>query len=193
VGETFEEQVRASLEGRRFDEAAAATIRGYGPEILGYLTSVLRDGDDADDAFAQFAENLWATLHQFRGECSLRAWCYRLAWHEAAHVLREPYRRRRALLPTSEAQRLAQSVRSSTPLDQGSAAREWLERVRASLTAADHTLLVLRFDRDLSWREVAEVLATDGEPLDEPVVRKRYQRLKDRLRELAVEEGLIPE
>jgi RNA polymerase sigma-70 factor (ECF subfamily) len=35
------------------------------------------------------------------------------------------------------------------------------------------------------------VLAGDGEAVDEPALRKRFERLKDRLARMAREEGLL--
>lgn len=63
----------------------------------------------------------------------------------------------------------------------------------------DQTLLILRVDRGLSWRDLALVMS-DGEvgSLSETElgsmerrVRQRFKRLKDRLRELAREDGLL--
>jgi RNA polymerase sigma-70 factor (ECF subfamily) len=52
-------------------------------------------------------------------------------------------------------------------------------------------MIILRFDRGLSWTEVAQVLAAGGAPVDEAALRKRFERLKKRLRELAIAEGLL--
>jgi hypothetical protein len=46
-------------------------------------------------------------------------------------------------------------------------------------------------DRDLSWSEVAEVMSTPEEPLDSRTAAKRFQRVKDKLRQLAEDAGLL--
>src|SRR5574340_434197 len=74
--------------------AAEVVMRDLGPQILGYLTSVLRNDADAGEVFSQFAEDLWRGLPGLRGDCPLRVWAYRLAWHAAARPLRDPYRAR---------------------------------------------------------------------------------------------------
>src|ERR671928_150340 len=70
------------------DVAAAATeaLRALGPEILRFLRSVLRDEEDAADAFSHFAENLWKGLPSFRGQASLRTWAFRIAWNSAMNL-----------------------------------------------------------------------------------------------------------
>ena len=170
------------------DAAATAAIEGYGAAVFGYLRSLL-DEDDARDVYAQWAEDLWRGLAGFRREASLRAWSYRLAWHAACRLHRDPFRARGTRLPTSAASRLAASVAAST-VATGSR-RAGLDRLRAQLPPEDRTLLTLRLDRELEWDEVAEVLSAQGEPVTAAALRKRFERLKERLRELAREEGLL--
>jgi RNA polymerase sigma-70 factor, ECF subfamily len=169
------------------DAAATAAIEGYGPGIYGYLCSLL-DEDDARDAFSLFAEDLWRGLDGFRRESSVRAWAYRLAWHAAARFSRETWRKRRERLPSSAASRLAASVASASALG---GRRDRLAQLRAQLTPEERTLLVLRVDRELEWEEVAEVLRADGVDVSTAALRKRFERLKERLAELARAQGLL--
>lgn len=187
--DALEPRVLALLDAGDAGAAATAAIEGYGAAVHGYLRSILDDPDDAADAYAVWAEDLWRGLPGFRRECSLRAWAYRLAWHAACRLRRDPFRARGARLPTSAASRLAASVAAST-IATGSR-RAGLERLRARLPAEDRTLLTLRVDRELEWDEVAAVLSAEGEPVSAPALRKRFERLKVRLRELAREEGLL--
>lgn len=80
-----------------------------------------------------------------------------------------------------------------------------LQALRDSLPEEDRMLLVLRVDRGLAWNELARILAEgepgeldDGPQLDALALtreaarlRKRFQLVKDRLRELARKEGLL--
>jgi RNA polymerase sigma-70 factor (ECF subfamily) len=51
---------------------------------------------------------------------------------------------------------------------------------------------VLRVDRGLAWGEVALVLGDErGVPVEESALRKRFERLKEKLAERARLEGLI--
>jgi RNA polymerase sigma-70 factor (ECF subfamily) len=178
----------------RGDHAGAATVvvREYGSQLLGYLCSVLRSEADASEVFSMFSEDLWRGLAGFRRECPLRVWCYRLAWHAAARFLRDPYRGRGRRLETNELSRLVEEVRSSVFLGRDQARQATLDRLRAGLTPDERTLLVLRLDRGLAWAEVALVLSEEhGAPVDEPALRKRFERLKDKLAQRAREEGLL--
>ena len=188
---SLDDRVKALLAEGRQGDAAAEALKALGPQVLGYLAAVLRSEADAHEVFSQFAEDLWKGLPGFRGEASLRAWAYRVAWHASARWLRDPYRQRGRRLETSEASRLADQVRSSIGTADGWRA-ERMAQLRQALTPEEQTLLILRVDRGLSWHDVALVLAAEGgEPASEPALRKRFERLKEKLGRVARDEGLI--
>ena len=189
--EAVEAEIADLLESNDLPSAAAAILREYGPAILAYLASLARDEDRADDAFSQFCEDLWRGLPGFRRDASVRTWVYKLAWHAWLRNEREPYRRRGRQLATEEMSRLAAEVRSTTALHLRSEAKDAVARLREQLTPAEQSLLVLRIDRGLSWSDVASVMSTPEEDLDAQTVAKRFQRVKDRLRKLAEDAGLL--
>ena len=62
--------------------------------------------------------------------------------------------------------------------------------IRSSLDEEDQTLLVLRVDRELAWRDIAIVLLGEEAPADDVTrkaasLRKQFERVKVQLRELA--------
>jgi RNA polymerase sigma-70 factor (ECF subfamily) len=170
--------------------AATEAIRALGPRILGYLHSILRDESDAGEAFSIFAESLWRGLPGFRGECAFRTWAYKLAWNAALRLRDDAYRRRGRRLGSTEASRLADEVRTRSEVrrERQSAA---LEKLRADLSPEEQSLLVLRIDQELPWEDVAVVLSGPGEPVAPAMLRKRFERLKERLARRAREEGLV--
>jgi hypothetical protein len=46
-------------------------------------------------------------------------------------------------------------------------------------------------DQGFSWDEIAEVFAEEGEAIEPAALRKRFERLKERLTILAREQGLV--
>jgi len=189
----LEGRIRLALLRRDLDAACSEAMRGYGPQILSYLRAVVRDPEGADEVFSQFCEDVWRGLAGFRGESSVRVWAYKLAWHAASRYARDPYRRRRQRLGTTLASRLAESVMSTADLRVEKRAGE-MEKLRELLAPEERALLVLRVDRELSWREVAQALASDEGPdaPDEAALRQRFRRLREKLARLAREEGLLP-
>lgn len=181
-------KVREALAAGDVEGAATLALRAHGPAVHGYLRSLL-DPDDAEDVFAAFAEQLWRGLPRFRGDCSLRAWAFRVAWSAVARFHRDPYRRRGQRLATSAASRLAASIPATASRLGGR--REAFRALQAELSPRDQTLLVLRAGKELEWEEVAMVLSRSGERVASPALRKRYERLKRRLVERAREKGLV--
>jgi RNA polymerase sigma-70 factor (ECF subfamily) len=181
--------IRAKIQRGETEPAATQVVEALGPSIFGYLCS-LHEEDDAKDVFSTWAEDLWRGLGSFRFESALRTWAYRLAWHASCRYRRDAFRRRRDHMPTSAASRIAASVATKSGMAPGSR-RERLQRLRAALTADEQSLLVLRVDRELEWDEIAAILSEEGEPVSSPALRKRFERLKEKLAELAKTERLI--
>jgi RNA polymerase sigma-70 factor, ECF subfamily len=189
--EALEAEIARLLEASDLTSAAAAIMGGYGPAILGYLAALARDEDRADDVFSQFCEDLWRGLPAFRRDASVRTWVYKLAWHAWLRNERDAYRRHASPLVTEEMSRLAAAVRSTTALHLRTEAKDAVARLREQLAPDEQSLLVLRIDRGLSWSEVASVMSTPEEHLDPQTVAKRFQRVKERLRKLAEDAGLL--
>jgi RNA polymerase sigma-70 factor (ECF subfamily) len=185
----LDEEVVALLARGELEPALERVLRAHGPGVLGYLENVLGDPDDARDVLQKVAEDLWEWLPSYRGG-SLRAACYRIARHGAARFRREAWRRRRERMRTTMASRIAASVMSPESRF-AMKPKDRLERLRAALDPDERTLLILRLDRELSWSEVAEVLSEEGDPVDSAAVRKRFERVKEKLAKLAKAQGLI--
>ena len=172
-----------------------AAIHGYGPELYSFLAALARDPDHASDVFGATCERLWRHLPAFRWESSFRVWAYTVARNEFLRATREVARARRQV-PVSEIQSIQQAVehvRSVTAAHLRSEVKDAFARIREGLDPDDHMLLGLRVDRKMAWNDIARVLgASDAEVTREAAaLRKRYERLKKRLRELA--RGAIPE
>ena len=180
-------RVRGLLDGGDPDLAATVALEDLGPAILGWLRA-LHGPDDGDEVFADFAERFWKGLPGFRGESTLKAWAYRIAWNASHNFRDDAWRRRRQRLATSAASRLADRLTRSAGAPR-EAAR--LARLRELLAPEDHALLVLRLDREMAWEEIAGVLSASGPLVSAAALRKRYERVKERLGRMARDEGLL--
>lgn len=186
----------------RGDYAGAATIliRGYGPEIVRFLYARLRDEDLASEAFSQFTEDLWRGLAGFEWRCSARVWAYAVARHAASRTVSAARRGRRhvALSEAAELSQLEHKVRTETLAFLRSEAKGRIERLRAELPEEDQALLLLRINRQLSWKDIALVFLYDGRAIadadlqqEAARLRKRFQLLKEKLRRISLNEGSI--
>jgi RNA polymerase sigma-70 factor (ECF subfamily) len=186
----LEARIRSAADAARWSDAATVALGGYGEEVLGYLVAVTRNETDARDAFSIFAESLWRGLPGFRWECAFRTWAYGLARNALARIKRDPHRRRAVPLEDAHVEALVEKLRSRTSTFLRTETKDKIARLRAALAPDDQTLLILRINRGLAWRDIARVLAPDGATgavLDRQAasLRKRFERLKTDLKERA--------
>jgi len=194
-----EQAIRARLTGGSARDAAAATIELYGGEVLGFLHAVARDDDLANEAFSAFSEDLLRGLAGFRWDASLRTWAYALARNALHRLRRDPRRRPRNNVPLTnpglEISAIVEQVRTATLPYLRTSVKDELRRLREALDPDDHALLVLRIDRKMSWKDIARALpGEESEDVDRraATLRKRFERAKTMLRELAASRGIIP-
>jgi RNA polymerase sigma-70 factor (ECF subfamily) len=200
--DALEDRIRSHFDAGDKKRAATMLLEGYGREVLGFLIARMRDRDAASEVFSQFTEDLWKGLDGFRWQCSARVWAYTLARHAASRYIGDAQKRRARNVPLSRAGPLSaieQRIRTSTIAAARTESRSRLARLRESLPVEDQTLLILRVNRKLDWKEIAQVMSYEGKvvptaALEKEAVRlrKRYQLAKDRLRRMALKQGLIP-
>jgi RNA polymerase sigma-70 factor, ECF subfamily len=183
----LERRLRARFDAGDLDAVATQALAAYGAELYGFLVAVAR-GDDPDELFARLCEKLWRRLPGFRWESSFRTWAYLLARYVLIDVASERAGKPAETGISDHARTLAAAARTSTPAFQRSDVKDEFVALRDQLDPDDRVLLVLRVDRDLAWREIAAVMDAS-----EPALRKRFERVKDRLKQLARDEGLIPD
>ncbi|MEO8699318.1 MAG: sigma-70 family RNA polymerase sigma factor [Kofleriaceae bacterium] len=189
--------VRGHLERSELELATTRTLEHYGPELFGFLRAIARDDDLAAEAFALASERMWQNLERFRWEASLRTWVYQLARNALYRLRRDPRRRASNNLPLSLVQSIEEVRRSPTEPYRRTEIKDMFRTLRESLDPLDHEILILRLDRSMSWKDIARSLAdedtTDTVEQRAAAYRKRFERAKSQLRELAVTHGLVGE
>lgn len=181
-----EHALRAAAKDERWADVAVAALELYADEWLGYLVALTRDHAAADDVFGQLIEDLWAGLPGFRWDCSLRTWSYALA----RNALHRSRRGRRPTIPLDERiEELAAQARSRTATFLRTESRDRFAAIRARLDRDAQSLLILRINRGMSWRDIARVLpdpegAGDAAAITRraAALRKQFERLKADLR-----------
>ena len=191
-------EVRARCEAGDLHGAATLAIQTLGAELMGFLVVVVGDPAGAGDVFADVCVRLWKGLATFRWESSLRTWVYVLA-RRACHAHRQlqaEWRGRHVRLSeVPEVDALIVRMRTTTLANLGGRRATRAERLRAQLEPDEQMLITLRVDRELDWREIARVLSDDDEVADDELVRvaaalrKRFERVKEKLRRLAAQDA----
>jgi RNA polymerase sigma-70 factor, ECF subfamily len=195
-----EQNIRGALMAGNVENAVCLTLEAYSREILSFLVARLGSVSAAQDVFSMFAEDLWIGLPAFAWRCTTRTWCYTLARNAAYRYSTAGHRqpeRNLALSSPSAYSALVEQVRSATNLYQRTDVKNRFRALRERLDPEDQTLLILRVDRGLTWRELALAMtgdsALDAVALEREVarLRKAFERIKSELKRWATKEGLL--
>lgn len=193
----IERRVRAAADAGDFRLAATIALSELGGEIMRFLRARLRDAAQAEEAYLQFSEDLWVGLPAFRWESSLRVWMFVLARNAATRVARGRRREVEFASDRSDVEPRAE-MRTTTARFMRTEIKDRMREIRHQLDEEDQTLLILRVDRGLEWRELAIVMNEVAEDASEAEkdrasarLRTRFQTAKKRLRTLAEAEGIV--
>ena len=196
-----EAEIRRACEAQDFRLAATLALEAYGPQVLSFMTARLRSATDAEEVFSVFAEDMWNGLPGFGFRCSARGWLYALARTAVSRHLRAPMRRADRNLHLSHEAVLGALIgqlHSSTQAYQRTDVKDEFRDLREELPEEDQALLILHIDKELPWREIAIVMNEQSELPDDSALereaarlRKRFERTKVQLKELAIKKGLL--
>ena len=194
----LEAELLALFRSGDHSEVLRRLVEGYGAEIQAYLFHTMRNDADAAEAFSRFCENLCVGIADFESRSSFRTWAYRLATSARARLWSDAFRRRASPLSSEFAAQLEHRARTATKPYLRTDFKDRFAGLREHLDPDEQTLLTLRVDRDLSWAEIAEILEGGAGILSPTELnsraaayRQRFKRLRDKIRRLADESGLL--
>lgn len=193
----LEEEIHHLCRRGELGRAAERVLQGYGPEIRRVMSGMLRDAEHSKEAFSAFSESLLKGLSRFRWESTCYTWLYRLARNACLQQVRSLATREQLASPSMLPELSAQQRTSTDPWQQ-TTVKALFRALRERLEPQERLLLVLRVDQQLSWLEVARRMSELPEPPAEEALsrratalRQQFLRVKNRLRALAVEQGLL--
>lgn len=193
----IESTIRAHHEQGAFCRAAELAIHAFGPELKRFLSAILRDENVVSEVYSQTCEDVCRGIPGLKWGSSFRTWAYRVARNACHRYLRSPDRRRLVAISTfSELNHFERDATAHTRPYLRTEVKDQFARIRESLSHDEQSLLTLRVDRALDWKEIAMILAdqplTEAElPRAAAATRKRFERLRSRLREIFEAEGLL--
>ncbi len=195
--EELEAKIRSHFDAGELEHAATVALEGYGRELLGFLVATMRDEQDARDVFSQVSEDLWRGLPNFGWRSSFRTWSYSLARNAAGRFRRTPHNQRHRRVPLSAISEVANRVCTRALPHLRTEIKDRFAELRQSLDPDDQALLILRVNRRMTWKQIAQVLDAasidDDAAIDRAAARFRQQfhAVKARMHDLAERDGLL--
>jgi RNA polymerase sigma factor (sigma-70 family) len=172
---------------RRGDEVAFRTlVERYQNRIYSTVFSLLRSAEDAEDVAQEVFVEVYQKIGSFRGEATLSTWLYRLATSRALQHRRRLTAKKRFAYFTSllgfENQVLHEPPDHAHPLALLEEAQQLALLLRhiGRLPSQQQVAFTLRHEQDLSYEEIAAVLATSVSAVESLLFRAR-QTLRQHL------------
>ncbi|MBI3696001.1 MAG: sigma-70 family RNA polymerase sigma factor [Acidobacteria bacterium] len=170
------------------DRAFAFLVATYQRPIYNFVFRLLEDPADAPDVTQEVFLKVFRNIGEFRAECSLKTWIYRIAVNEASNLRRWFSRHRRNETSLDEREQgcpaLADVLADTQETQYERVLRH--ERMRAVETALSQVkesfrvTVVLRDIEGLSYEEIAEVMQVSLGTVKSRILRGR-EALKHRL------------
>jgi RNA polymerase sigma-70 factor, ECF subfamily len=177
-----DDEVERLIKGGSHREAAARCAREHGALLGRLCMALLGRQADAEEALQETLLQAYRSMPGYRAEGTVRAWLYGIARHVCA---------RRLEARVNGARRLELVRDPGTPgalpdaLVEAAARAATVRGALERLTPTEREAVLLRYEADLSFREVGLACG-----VDEATARKRCGRGLDRLRTILVPEDI---
>ena len=164
------------------ERAFASLLSTYEKPIYSFVYRLLDDSSEAPDVTQEVFLKVFRNIGEFRGECSLKTWIYRIALNEASNLRRWFWRHRRQLLSLDQkpehgaaslAETLADAQENQYELLLRRERMQVIERALAQVPENFRVAVVLRDIEGLSYDEIAEVLEISAGTVKSRILRGR--------------------
>ena len=203
---TAESAVIAELKAGS-EEAYSWLIGQYHQPIYGLVYRIVNDPSDAADTTQEVFLKVFRGMKHFHGESSLKTWIYRIALHEAANRRRWWFRHKAQETPIdpvvcgceisgefSGDDRLVDPGESPFEQFAHTEVSAAVEQALQQVPEPYRTALILRDIEEMSYEEIAEVLAISLGTVKSRITRGRdalRKKLAGYVREVGPELGLL--
>lgn len=152
-------------------EAYTSIIHRFEKPMYIYCFHLLKNREEAQDAVQEIFIKAYQDIHRYEPTVSFSAWLYKLAYHHSLNLLKKQHRRLRIVAHFKQ----QEETKGHIP-EQKSAITELL----TYLTPEERHILLLKAVEQYNFEEIGQIM--DCKPA---TVRKKYQRLRQKLMEQA--------
>jgi RNA polymerase sigma-70 factor, ECF subfamily len=179
--ETGEADLLAKLQSRR-PGAFEDLLELYEKPLYRFVYRLLEDPSEAPDVTQEVFIKVFRKVGDFRGECSLKTWLYRIASREASNCRRWFRRHRRLETGVDISEESSEHLHLDVFIDPGDSPfdltyqQEQRTLIRAAMRKMDARLrlaLVLRHSEELSYNEIADVMQVSLGTVKSRILRGR--------------------
>jgi RNA polymerase sigma-70 factor (ECF subfamily) len=133
-------------------------VRKYRERLYWHIRKIVINHDDTDDVLQNTLVKTWTALPEFRGDCQLFTWLYRIATNEALTFLKA--KRAKFLLPLVNVENQLKNKLEDDSYFDGSELQRQLQKAILSLPEKQRIVFNMRYFDDLKYEEISEILGT---------------------------------
>ncbi len=174
---TDEEVVRLYLQTQRSDYFSMLYKR-YASKVFGKCISILKDYDEAKDAVQDIFVKIMSNLANFGERAKFSTWIYSITYNYCIDIIRK--KKKEKTLFSDDIERAPDIAAEDVP-DEFLLEMEvkHLKTVLEMLATDDRMILLMKYQDDMSIREIADVLKKT-----ESAVKMKIKRAKHKAQEL---------
>jgi RNA polymerase sigma-70 factor (ECF subfamily) len=166
----IEASVRAAIASGDHRAALEQLDDAYGEALYGYIRQFVGDDDLADDLFQVTLVEAFRDLGTYAGQSTLRTWLYGIARHRCLDAVKAK-RRWHARFSSEEATEPPDNRPHAEQLLSTAQLLAALDRCLSKLAPEARMVLLLRFQEELSYDEIARIAREKPETLRARVSR----------------------
>lgn len=137
--------------------AFAEMVKDLTPQLYTHIRRIVQYHDDADDVLQNTFMKAWQALDNFRGDCQISTWLYRIALNESLSLLQRTHTDERLSDEVNEG--CARSLESDAYFD-GDELELNLQKAIASLPDKQRIVFNLRYFDEMKYSEISSLLST---------------------------------
>lgn len=137
--------------------AFAEMVKDLTPQLYTHIRRIVQYHDDADDVLQNTFMKAWLALDDFRGDCQISTWLYRIALNESLSLLQRTHTDERLSDEVNEG--CARSLESDAYFD-GDDLELKLQKAIASLPDKQRIVFNLRYFDEMKYSEMSSLLST---------------------------------
>lgn len=145
----------------------------YQEAVYWHVRRMVVSHDDAQDAVQETFVRVYRSLGNYRGECSLRSWIYRIATNEALRVISN---RRQEMVSLDSESTEAELIAAGYYVDYDNAVAVKFQKAILTLPPKQQLAFNLRYYDEMSFEEISQVAGTTPSS-----VKVSYHVAKDKI------------
>lgn len=156
-------------------------VKQYEKKVYNLALRYLKNHDDALDISQEVFLQVYQNLAQFRGDAQFSTWVYRVTFNKCVDTLRKQQKIRKNVVMSVDDEIFFETGGDRISVEQEYECRETLAavmRIVDTLPDEQKAVVLLRYIKDLSYAQIAEILG-----VAEGTVKSRLNRARLKIKE----------